>query len=185
MATTTVKHEKELEKLYDFYPETVSYQALVARRSSQQNEEKDDGKNDEESLVDVFMETKRDINSYCFLLSDHMPLICTTLGHAIADAEPIPVLSALVSAGADPTQVMLPFGSNQNRVTDEAKTLTAEQMVAMLKRQHSKEHAQFLLTLTGNTLDKGYYKAAAKFFKDHQKQASAFVDGMKVGVARA
>ena len=188
----SLRQEKERQKLYDAYPETESYKALVAKRRGIEGDEDakescDDANGQDSSpLLRALQQTaaKRDINKYSFVLNDELPLICTALGHALADAEPVEVLRTIVSAGADLQNVQLLTTRSPNAATtdstDNTNTLSADQMVAALKKQHSEARAQYVLEATGNTLDKAYYKAAARFFKEHRKATAAFQEGMKI-----
>lgn len=214
----TGKLLKEQEKLYEKYPETDAYKALIANRdrdrardgilsidagtskknrsrsgsatsqTSQTSQGSESSKETAEATVfptlgegeeDTFGDTLRSplcrhsINRFTFVINNEVPLICTTLGHALADAEPMFIIRKLLECGADAAVV---------QYENDETPLSAEQMLTQLKKAFTKERAELIAEMTGgNVLDKNYCKNALKVLKEFAKEASAFKEGVKAG----
>jgi hypothetical protein len=162
--------EKQLQK----YPETSSYLALVQNR---QRIRSNIDSSDEKSCIPDFAERLKQtdcrlsINQFSFVLNDSgEPLIATTLGHALSDAEPLDVLRKLLDCGADPLHVV--------QLESDGAVIDAENFLKILKKSYSNDKVALIADITsGNVLNKNYYKAVSKFLTEYAKEKAQFVEG--------
>ena len=162
---------REQDRLFEKYPESDAYKALVANRERDRSSSENEGEDAFGELLKT-APCRNSMNHFVFVINGDLPLIATTLGQALADAEPMNIIRTLLERGADPNVV---------QYENDETPCSAEQLIASLKKLHSVERSALVAEMTsGNVLDKNYYKNAQKTLKDFAKAQGAFVDGAVV-----
>ena len=135
------------------YPENEAYHLLIGNRSGEQEDK--DGYNAQ--FIQQLKATKQTLNHMVFVLSDNVPYVCSVLGHAMIDAEPCGVLKALIEAGCDPLKT---------EMVDQETYMDAENFLNSLKKTATTERMNAVKELTGNNLNKLWFKETKALFKE-------------------